>query len=130
MSAAARSRIARRSFTTGFVLLALASAAPARAWLYDQNQNRIDDRIEAVNSQGVTAAFEDRDPAKHQLIGVTAGTPIVYRVYVGYDHHPTGAEALALTATGARVLRVPRHRLPHARRQLRPRSRRWWRCRA
>src|SRR5207249_7899485 len=77
---------------------------PAHAWVYDQNQNRIDDRIESVNASGITAAYENGDLTRHQLIGVAAGPPIRYRVYVGYDHHPTAVDAQLLGATGATLL--------------------------
>src|SRR5207245_4782432 len=85
-------------------LLTLAAAAPARAWLYDQNQNRIDDRIEAVHTQGLAAAYENGDVTKRMLIGVAAGPPITYRVYVGYDHHPTLVDVQAVTTLGGSVL--------------------------
>lgn len=85
-------------------LLALAAAPPAGAWLYDQNQNRIDDRIEAVQAQGLAAAYENGDLSKRMLISVAAGPPITFRVYVGYDHHPTILDAQAVSTTGAGVL--------------------------
>src|ERR1044072_4384206 len=84
-----------RAFTMLAGLLMLAAAAPARAWLYDQNHNRIDDRIEAVHTQGLAAAYENGDVTKRMLIGVAAGPPVTFRVYVGYDHHPTNLHAHA-----------------------------------
>ena len=85
-----------RAFTMLAGLLMLAAAAPARAWLYDQNHNRIDDRIEAVHTQGLAAAYENGDVTKRMLIGVAAGPPVTFRVYVGYDHHPTNVDTQAL----------------------------------
>lgn len=85
-------------------LLAFTLAAPAHAWLYDTNQNRIDDRIENVNASGLPAAFDGGDVTKRMLIGVTAGTPIRYRIYVGYSHHPSAVDEQALTLAGAAPL--------------------------
>ena len=82
----------------------LAIAPPAHAWVYDTNQNKIDDRIESVNANGLSAAYENGSLSGRQLIGVTAGPPIRYRVYVGYDHHPTALDAQVLTSTGALTL--------------------------
>ena len=96
-----RTEIARSALVT---LLALGVASPARAWLYDQNHNRIDDRIEQVNAVGLSAAYENGDLTKRMLIAVTPGPPILYRVYVGYDHHPTALDAAAVTAAGATIL--------------------------
>src|SRR5437773_1206126 len=79
-------------------------STPARAWLYDQNHNRIDDRIEAVHAQGLAAAYENGDLTGRMMIGVAAGPPISYRVYVGYDHHPTNPDVQAVTTVGASVL--------------------------
>ncbi len=85
----------------GATLLALvASAMPARAWIDDQDANRIDDRIEAVHRNGPAAGFEDGDPSKRMLIGMFLGTPIRYAIYVGYDHHPTAADEAGLAALG------------------------------
>jgi len=85
-------------------LLLCGAAIPAHAWLYDTNHNRIDDRIEAVHAQGIAAAFENGDITQRMMIGVAAGPPVTFRVYVGYDHHPTPVDTQALTATGASLL--------------------------
>src|SRR5205085_5114367 len=85
-------------------LLASILVSPARAWLYDTNHNRIDDRIEAVNANGLTAAYEHGDLSRHKLIGASAGPPIRYKVYVGYDHHPNLVDTQALALRGAVVL--------------------------
>jgi subtilisin family serine protease len=109
MSVVLRSHPVRGLAVLVAVFVALVFASPARAWLYDQNQNRIDDRIENVNANGITAAFENGDVTRHMLIGVTAGAPIRYRVYVGYDHHPLALEAQALQLSGATVLYAYRY---------------------
>ena len=95
---------ARIALTCAAVLGAIATASPSRAWLYDQNHNRIDDRIESVNANGIDAAYENGNPSERPMIGVSAGPPITYRVYVGYDHHPSALDAQGLGATGASVL--------------------------
>src|SRR5439155_18984473 len=75
MSEVTRFRPVRRLVGALAALLVLGSAQPARAWLYDQNQNRIDDRIETVNASGLAAAYENGDLTKRTLIGVTPGPP-------------------------------------------------------
>src|SRR5262249_41630507 len=82
-------------------LVALLWNTPAAAWMYDTNQNRIDDRIEAVETNGLPAAHVGGNLANKQILAVF-GTqaPFSYGVYVGYDHHPTAADAAALSAAG------------------------------
>src|SRR5437867_6014087 len=75
------------------------------AWaIPDANGNRIDDRIESVNTSGLAAAFEDGDLTKRMLIGVFAGVPIEYAIYIGYDHHPTDTDAAALSGLGITII--------------------------
>lgn len=83
-------------------LVALLWSAPAAAWMYDTNNDKIDDRIAAVEAQGLVAAHQGGTLAGRQLFAVF-GTqaPFSYGVYVGYDHHPTTADASALSALGA-----------------------------
>lgn len=80
------------------IVLALAVLAPAgaQAWIHDTNENKIDDRIEAVHTEGLAAAFEDGDVTERMTIGVFEGQPSSFAVYVGYDHHPTEADASVL----------------------------------
>ncbi len=81
------------------------SLALAATWMWDQNQNRIDDRIEAVQTGGLPAAHLHQNLNDRQILfvyPVTGG--VEYGVYVAYDHHPTAADVAALTATGARLL--------------------------
>jgi len=76
----------------------------AAAWLYDQDQNRIDDRMQAVEAQGPLAArVGGIASGKLRFALLNAAAPFAYGVYVGYDHHPTAADAAALAATGAPV---------------------------
>lgn len=90
-------------------LLAALAAGPARAstgpYIWDQDGNGVDDRIESVNLLGYSASFELSDTTLHQRIEVTRGAGgLVYGVYVLWDHTPTQADLLALTALGMPVL--------------------------
>jgi subtilisin family serine protease len=70
----------------------------------DANHNRIDDAIDAVNTSGWPAAFENGDPTRRMLIGVQNTTPITFAVYVGYEHKPTLVDQTALSATGVAMV--------------------------
>jgi len=84
------------------LLLGALSAVEAQAasWIDDQNSNRIDDRIEQVNVHGLNAAYLNSDPTQRMRIGVFAGVPIAFAIYVGYDHHPTPGDVASLTSLG------------------------------
>jgi len=91
-------------FSILLIALVLLGAAPAFAapWLWDRDANRIDDRIEAVNTQGLAAAHVGNDLNGKLLIFVfPETTPLTYGVYVGYDHFPSDADVAALQGTGA-----------------------------
>lgn len=71
------------------------------AWMWDVNQDKIDDRIAQVESGGALAARVGAlatGRLRFALMNETA--PFRYGVYVGYDHHPTDADANALVAAG------------------------------
>jgi subtilisin family serine protease len=88
------------SVLTSFLLAPAADAA----WLWDQNGNKLDDRMEAVETQGPLAArVGGVASGKLRFALLSASAPFTYGVYVGYDHHPTDADAAALAATGAPV---------------------------
>jgi subtilisin family serine protease len=93
------------------LLGALFVAAPALAapWLWDRNQDRIDDRIAAVHVNGLSAAHLNNDLNGRLRIFVfgTAPSSLAYGVYVGYDHKPTDADVAALRASGAVLLWRP-----------------------
>ena len=99
----------KRSLLLAFLFAVLAVfavfASPAQAaWLWDQDQDRIDDRIEQVEAQGPLAARVGNlanGRLRFALLNTTA--PFEYGVYVGYDHHPTDADVAALTALGVPV---------------------------
>jgi subtilisin family serine protease len=80
--------------------VALWPGSPAHAWLRDQNANRIDDSIERVHERGYAAAFMNDDLTQKKRIGVALGTPLIYSIYVGYDHIPTAIDATSLSAAG------------------------------
>src|SRR5580765_71253 len=91
------------------VVLALALAArPARAtqpFIWDQDTNGIDDRIESVHLLGYSASFELGDTTLRQRILVLRAAPgLLYSVYVRWDHTPTPADLTALTTLGMPVL--------------------------
>jgi hypothetical protein len=90
-------------------LITGASTSQAATWIWDQNQNRIDDRIESVNTEGLAAAHLHHDLAAKPIIHVFPGATLTYGVYVGFDHHPTDADVSALTAAGATLTWRPRY---------------------
>lgn len=75
---------------------------PAANWLWDRNDNDIDDRIESVNADGLAAAYERGDAANGRLIidAADAAGVIRYGVYVAFNNHPTAADLEAVRATG------------------------------
>src|SRR5436190_178175 len=96
-----------------FVVIALASALvlgplPAHAaqpFIWDQDTNGIDDRIQLVHLLGYAASFELGDTTLRQRILVVNAVPdLLYSVYVRWDHTPTSADLLALTLIGMPAL--------------------------
>jgi subtilisin family serine protease len=90
----------------GLASLLLGSlAAPAQAaWMWDQDGDRIDDRIEQVEASGPLAArVGGLASGRLRFALMNATAPFEYGVYVGYDHHPTDADAAALAALGVPV---------------------------
>ena len=86
-------------------LAAIAAATPAHAaWMWDTNANKLDDRIEQVESLGPLAARVGQlATGKLRFALMNDVAPYRYGVYVGFDHRPTDADAAALAATGAAV---------------------------
>ena len=98
-------RISRRLRGIGLLsalFLLLAVPVTADSWIWDRDENRIDDRIEIVHSQGLSRAFERGDVlGGRMLFAVTQdGSLFRFGVYVGYQHPPTEADLAALRATG------------------------------
>ena len=84
------------------------TASPARAaqpFIWDQDTNGIDDRIELVDSLGFSASFELGDTTLRQRILVTRVVGgLLYSVYVRWDHTPTASDVAALALLGMPVL--------------------------
>ncbi len=107
----------RRVLATALFALTLAvTATPAaHAALWDANQNRIDDRIEAVNTNGLAAAHVGNVLSGRLILFVYPDAhPLAYGVYVRYDHAPTELDVAALTGAGAELLWRPRY-IPYLR---------------
>ena len=85
--------------------LAARQAHAAQPFIWDQDTNGIDDRIELVDSLGYAASFELGDISLRQRILVLQDVPnLLYSVYVRWDHAPTAGDKLALTLLGMPVL--------------------------
>ncbi len=90
----------------GFATLLLAGLAPQAhaSWMWDQDEDRIDDRMEQVEASGPLAArVGGLATGRLRFALLNASAPFEYGVYVGYDHHPTAADAAALAALGVPV---------------------------
>jgi subtilisin family serine protease len=84
--------------------LAFAGTPAHAAWMWDQNQDKIDDRMAEVESLGANAArVGGVSTGRLRFALLNAVAPFEYGVYVGYDHHPTDADAAALAALGVPV---------------------------
>src|SRR6185369_2211136 len=80
-------------------------ALGAQPFIWDQDTNGIDDRIERVDSLGFEASFELGDTTLRQRILVLRAVPnLLYSVYVRWDHTPTTADLVSLTLLGMPVL--------------------------
>ena len=108
-----RSARARALLTLALVaLLAFGSAlAPGRAaaapFIWDQDKDGIDDRIETVHLLGYTFSFEAQDTLLKQRIQVVrAAGDLVFGIYVVFDHAPTTADLSALTLLGVPALHL------------------------
>jgi len=85
--------------------LTVKPAFAAQPFIWDQDTNGIDDRIELVDSLGYAASFELGDISLRQRILVLQDVPnLLYSVYVRWDHAPTAGDKLALTLLGMPVL--------------------------
>ena len=106
--AAARRATARwRAAALGCLLLLLGfpHAAQSAPFLWDEDGDKIDDRIETVHLFGYSFAFEQQDTLARMRIGVTrVAADLAYSLYVVYDHVPTSDDQTALTLLGMPVL--------------------------
>ncbi len=91
--------------------LALACAFPpahAGPYVWDQDGDGVDDRMETVQVLGYRFAFENADSLGRQRFEVSRDAGgFLFGVYVVYDHQPTPADLAALSALGMPVM----HRL-------------------
>ncbi len=94
-----------------FVPLALAAGLVAglattadAAWIWDLDQDKIDDRMASVETTGPLAArVGGLASGRLRFALMNQAAPFEYGVYIGFDHHPTDADAQALTALGIPV---------------------------
>src|SRR5258706_11856222 len=108
-SAGARRRgpgaVAAVSILASMAALFLGSLAQAAPFIWDQDTDRLDDRIDSVRVVGYSFAFEESDTLKRQRIDVSRVTGgLVFGVYVVFDHDPTNTDLAALTALGMPIL--------------------------
>lgn len=88
---------------SAIALSALLAAAPMTAanWIWDRNDNDIDDRIESVHSNGLSAAFEGGDVTRRAIIAVDSSSNVLrYGVMVAFERPVTDADVAAIRATG------------------------------
>jgi hypothetical protein len=91
-----------------FLVTAAALLAP-QAWagpfIWDQDEDRLDDRVETVQLLGYQFAFESADSLQRKrfdVVRVPGG--LLFGVYVVYEQPPGPADIAALTALGMTVL--------------------------
>ncbi|HET7226074.1 MAG TPA: S8 family serine peptidase [Candidatus Eisenbacteria bacterium] len=88
-------------------LVALPAIAWATPFIWDQDGDGLDDRVESVHLLGYSYAFQSGDTLQPQRIQVVrAGGGLVFGVYVEYDHPVTATDIAALTALGMPALHV------------------------
>src|SRR5262245_15527820 len=101
-------RRAFRSLALTALLVPSLVADPARAaqpFIWDQDTNGIDDRIELVHLNGYLFSFELGDTLLRQRIVVLNALPeLLYGVYVRWKTPPTPSDLVALTLLGMPVL--------------------------
>jgi subtilisin family serine protease len=97
--------VAAIAVLASLALLFLGSFAQAAPFIWDQDTDRLDDRIDSVRVVGYTFAFEESDTLKRQRIDVSRITGgLLFGVYVVFDHDPTSTDVAALTALGMPIL--------------------------
>jgi hypothetical protein len=99
-------RVARAWTLLG--LLALARPASSGPYIWDQDGDHVDDRIETVHLLGYAFSFENGDTLALQRIDVTrVPLGLAFGIYVIYDHPVTNADLTSLALLGLPAL----HRL-------------------
>ena len=85
--------------------LCAATARAGQPFIWDDDQDGMDDRMETVQLLGYRFAFEAGDTLQRQRIEVQqSGAGIVFSVYVVYKNPPTASDFLSLTLLGMPVL--------------------------
>jgi hypothetical protein len=101
-------RVARTFACAWLTLGLLALAGPARSgpYIWDQDGDHVDDRIESVHLLGYAFSFEQGDTLARQRIDVSrVPGGLAFGIYVIYDHPVTNADLTSLTLlTGLPVL--------------------------
>ena len=88
-----------------FAAVLVAPAALSDPYIWDDDNDGIDDRIETVNLLGFQFSFEGVDTLARQRFQVTRGVAnLVYGVYVVFDHDPTEDDLDSLAMFGMPTL--------------------------
>src|SRR5438105_1805641 len=75
------------------LMLVWAPIAHAGPFIWDEDDDRIDDRIESVNLLGYRFAFENADSLARERIQVVENEgQVLYSIYVVFDHTPQPAD--------------------------------------
>ena len=102
--------LAKRTLWSVLVLLCLVlapGAALATPWVWDQDQNGIDDRLSTVAQLGIIWAYENLDPDGRLRFEVDLVDSILqYGAYVRYTSTPTSADSIEAALLGAQVVTV------------------------
>jgi hypothetical protein len=95
-----------RAAVVGLTLLLAAPLAHAtQPFIWDQDTNGIDDRIESVHLLGWSASFEASDTTLRQRIQVArAGANLLFQVYVVWTAQPDAADLASLALLGMPTL--------------------------
>ena len=94
-----------------FLLIVLSIVFPrlaaATPWVWDQDQDGIDDRLTVVAQNGLNWAFENLDPNGRLRFEVgVVDSVLQYGAYVRYVTMPTAADSLDAVLLGAQVVTV------------------------
>lgn len=87
--------------------LALPGLAQALTpYMWDEDDDRVDDRMESVDVGGIRYSFDLGDTLNNQRFEVVSGPAgsLFYGVYVVFDHDPTDTDLAALAGLGMPVL--------------------------
>ena len=91
--------------TVAVAVVCLIRPATAAPWMWDQDTDQLDDRLEDVALNGILYAYENLDPDGRLRFEVQlVSTLLQYGGYVRFNHLPTPADSLALSLLGAQVV--------------------------